>query len=388
MRSKNQPYWSANLRNRLITGIHILVVLLLLGCAQPTRRGSEPVDPSPPLATTTSRPVDPTASLPTATYRPTEPASPVPSASPQSELDLQGRLILIRYAPDGNQLVELDLSTGETNILFQAPERSLLNAADVSPDGARIILAYSSPPQEGKVQFGYSQLYIMPSDGSDQPELFRAGDHPDEALHHPIWSPDGQSIYYTHLYRRDADEPARNYRIEKVSLSGGVEVIVDDALWPRLSPDGSMLAYLTFDPGQSTNELYLTDLTNQSATPIITADEFPTVDAHQFSPDGQQIYFSAPNTQSSSSSLFEKITGVRVAYAHNVPSDWYRVAIQGGEVERLTQTDGIGLVGDFSRDGKYFVFFSQSGLFLMQPDGSDLRALGDEMLVGTVNWLP
>jgi Tol biopolymer transport system component len=352
----------------------LLGLLMLLGCAPAINTINE--------ITGRSQRVAPTI------YRLPEPGAPADSPPPWSDLNLQGRLILIRHNPDGNRLIEVDLGTGNTKLLFQAPERSLLADADVSPDGARIILAYSPPPVDNEMQLGYTQLYLMPSDGSGQPEPFLIGAYADEAFYHPVWSPDGQHVYYTHLYRREGDKAATHYRIERTRLSGESEVVVGAASWPSISSDGSRLAYLTLDPQTSVNELYMTDLVRGPGAPVITAEDLPTVDAHLFSPDGRAIYFSAVNKDISGASWFEKIDGVAVAYAHNVPSDWYRVAVQDGEVERLTHIGGTGLVGDFSPDGKYFAFYSEGGLFLMKPDGSEIRALANAVLVGSLNWLP
>lgn len=352
----------------------LLGVLMLLGCTPAINAVNE--------ITGRSQRVAPTI------YRLPEPGAPADSPPPWSDLNLQGRLILIRHNPEGNRLIEVDLSTGDIKLLFQAPERSLLADPDVSPDGRRIVLAYSLPPVDNEIQLGYTQLFVMPSDGSSPPELFLAGTYADEAFYNPVWSPDGQHVYYTHLYRREGDKAATHYRIERAYLSGESEVVVEGAIWPSISPDGSQLAYLTLDPQTSVNELYMADLVRGPGAPVITADNVPTVDAHLFSPDGSEIYFSAANTDTSGASWFEKIDGVQVAYAHNVPSDWYRVAVQDGEVERLTRIGGTGLVGDFSPDGNYFAFYSEGGLFLMKPDGSEIRAMANAVLVGSMIWLP
>lgn len=81
-----------------------------------------------------------------------------------------GRLILILSNPKGNQLEELDLTSGKTKILFQAPENSWLGAAVISPDGKQILLAYAPPAADGKAQFGYTDLDLMPFSGPAWPQ--------------------------------------------------------------------------------------------------------------------------------------------------------------------------------------------------------------------------
>jgi hypothetical protein len=48
--------------------------------------------------------------------------------------------------------------------------------------------------------------------------------------------------------------------------------------------------------------------------------------------------------------------------------------------------DAIGFYGDFSPDGEYQAVMTVTGLYLMRPDGSELRQLQQRPLTGTVNW--
>ena len=115
------------------------------------------------------------------------------------EYGLTGRLVMIRFGSDGNRLIELNLETGVIKTLFQAPPNSWLSEAAVSPDNRQILLTYAPPPTTDKPQFGYADLYMLPYDGTSEPQPFITRNNPDESFFFPAWAPDGQSIYLTHL---------------------------------------------------------------------------------------------------------------------------------------------------------------------------------------------
>ena len=114
-----------------------------------------------------------------------------------------------------------------------------------------------------------------------------------------------------------------------------------------------------------------------------------------FSPDGQTIIFSAPVPQQTYQTYqpnwFEKLTGILVAKANGgLPVDWRSVPVSGGALTRLTHIQAAGLYASLSPDGKHIVSFSGSGIFVMNPDGSELTSLVPNLdgFTGTVSWIP
>lgn len=376
-----------------------LIVFSLAACSpattQPAVPGTTTTPPpsisaaSPSLSITTTLLPPSITTIPESTETLTEPEAE--TILEISQYGLSGRLVLIQYNQKGNKLIELDLATGEMRTLFQAPEKSWLSEAVVSPDHTQILMAYAPPPPEGETQFGYTDLYILPYDGSSPPRPFLTRSDTQEAFFFSTWDADGQSIYFTHLYRLDPNSEIPTYQndIEKATLGGEVETIVEHALWPAISPDGTKLSYLYAEPGSFTNDLYLANPDGIDQVPVLQPGANPPVDAHLFTMDGSQLIFSMVNAQPApASSWLEKIFGVEVASAHNVPSDWYRAPLSGGIPERLTSVNDVNLNGDLSPDGSQFAFIGSSGLYFMNVDGSDISLLSDMILVGTVNWLP
>ena len=82
--------------------------------------------------------------------------------------------------------------------------------------------------------------------------------------------------------------------------------------------------------------------------------------------------------------------GIRVVKANGEPSDWWSVAVGGGEIERLTNIRHRGLYADLSPDNQYIASFSKDNIFVMKPDGSELTILvsGLNGFAGTLNWIP
>jgi Tol biopolymer transport system component len=304
---------------------------------------------------------------------------------------LSGRLVTIFFHEEGNQLLEIDLSSGQTRILYQPPKGGWLSGASVSPDEKQILLAYAPPRTDGKLQFGFTDLGVMPYDQPDALRPLLTRTDPQESYFNPTWAPDGQSIYYSHFYKADSNSnvPAYKYAVEETSLEGKSRALIQDAQWPVISPDGMQLSYISVDLVTFSNDLYLSNLDGSNKIPVLPGGNTPPVDDHLFTKDGKTIIFSMVNPQTSPTrSWLEKLLGIQVASAHNVPSDWYTAPIEGGQPQRMTNLEDTGLYGALSPDGEQIVFISASGLYEMDLDGSNLVQLSGDVFLGTIDWLP
>ena len=149
------------------------------------------------------------------------------------------------------------------------------------------------------------------------------------------------------------------------------------------------LAYVSFVPATNSNDLYLANADGSNAKLVMPAGSFFAVDAPVFSADGQTLLFSAVgDVQPPAASWLDQFLGVQVAEAHTVPSDWWRVSIDGGQPERLTRINDTGLYGDSSPDGQHVAFVSVTGVYVMNTDGSNLVQLVKDAVGGTVSWTP
>jgi hypothetical protein len=309
------------------------------------------------------------------------------STSIWSDLNLTGQLYYLALVGEEQQLLSLDLKSGDETVIFSAPELGWLNGAAVSPDGEQIVLAYSAPPEQGQVQFGFTDLHLMPSDGSTGPEPLIIKEDPSEAFFNVSW-PQENTIYYAHVVPSANESGVVTYgsQIERLDVSRGEsEILTGGAAWPRLGYDNLSLALVNND-----QELIISKADGSDPEVLLDADRFSAIDAPLFSQDGDVICFSAvPPLPESARSIWDQLMGVKSAEAHGVPSDWWCLSLDGSEdMVQLTDLGAIGLYGDFSEDGNHIAFIASDGVYVMQPDGSDLRKIKEVNAFGTLDWVP
>jgi hypothetical protein len=354
----------------------LLCILVVGGCT---------VEMNQPIAT----PVPETAPAvaPTSIF----PVTPIPVT--WDHLDLSGKLIYFGSSMDGDIIVShlkmLDLETGDVATIFRIPG-AWMYYATVAPDAKSLVMSYAPPRQASSASI--RSLYVLPLDGSTEPQpLFLPPAATDRYIQ-AEWSPDGKYMYYVH-YDQEEGQFYEEYEIFRMMYPNGEhEKVAKHAFWPRLSADSSRLVYVTLDPESGKNELFVSaaDGTNPSKVPFSGPLPPEIIDAPVFSPDGRSILFSAPEaSQSYQPNLFERLLGIQVAKAHNVPSDWWSIPVDGGVPTQLTNIQTINLFASLSPDQRYIASLSGEGVFVMDPDGSNLtQILLDSSLHGTLTWIP
>lgn len=309
-------------------------------------------------------------------------------------LNLSGRLVYISQDASGENpppaVHILDLGSGEVTMLFTAPEGGWIFYASVSPDGEFLVMSHIASFQSTPNR----ALDILPLDGSAPPQVLLPPPTLEDHYTQAEWSPDGKYIYYAHY--NDSNRPAEElypaYEISRMTYPEGVtEKVVENAFWPRLSPDSTKLAYVHHDPVTGLNGLFLADADGGNAKKMDLSDEWTQgiVDAPLFSPDGRSILFSVPSpVQAGLPHWWQRLLGIQTAHAHNVPSDWWSVPLGGGTPKQLTNIQTINLFGSISPDQKHIASVSGDGLFVMDLDGSNLtQILSDPGIYGTVSWI-
>jgi Tol biopolymer transport system component len=252
-------------------------------------------------------------------------------------------------------------------------------------------MSYTPPSQPGS-ESGAS-LYILPLEEAATPQILFTPPRPSDRYIQVEWSPDGEYLYFVHYdhANQPADQPYPDYQISRMAYPGGQpEKILEHGFWPRISADSSKLVYVALDPVTGANQLLVANADGSNSQEVLFSGFPQIIDAPIFSPDGASILFSAPSPmQAYQRNGLDRLMGVQIVKAHNVPSDWWSVPISGGTATRLTQIQSIKLFGSISPDEKYLASASGEGILVMGLDGSNVRQLlFDPGMSSVVRWIP
>jgi Tol biopolymer transport system component len=309
-----------------------------------------------------------------------------------SSLHLSGQLVYLagsqQNANPDVTLESLDLASGIITPLFTAAPPGWIYGASVSPDEKLVVLSYATPK-------AFAALYALPMDGSGPPSLLLPPPTNLDQFTEPVWSVDGRYIYYVHVNfgQLSGKQKLPAYEIERMAYPGGApERLLANAYWPRISPDGSRMVYVSQNPNDGSNQLFTAnaDGSNPKQIKLSGPAVFSIIDAPVFLPDGKTILFSAPAPAlSSAPDWMDWLLGVQPASAHNVISEWWSVPMTGGTPSQLTHIQSPSLYGCVSPNGEQVASFSGNGIFVMQPDGSGLSMIVKDVggIAGTVDWI-
>jgi dipeptidyl aminopeptidase/acylaminoacyl peptidase len=256
----------------------------------------------------------------------------------------------------------------------------------LSPDGKWVVFSVTDPSYDSKEQS--SDLWIAGSNGKTKPRRLTATKDGESDV---TWSPDGRMIAFS--AKREGDEANQIYLQD---AAGGearrITTLSTGARSPRFSPDGKALLYTSMvypgamddeankkaaqeekerkekvrvydvfpirlwdrwlddkqvhlilqnlDPAGPAKDLLAgTQLARQPGFGVPTAEgSRQDIDA-EWAPDGKSIVFAVTTARNTS------------AYAE-VPVNLYRVAVTGGEPERISSANGEYSSPSFSPDGK------------------------------------
>ncbi len=183
-------------------------------------------------------------------------------------------------------------------------------------------------------------------------------------------------------------------------------------LTPRLSPNGTLVAYMVLD-GPNSSGIFILDLTTGQTQSLGRFGQMSF--APRFSPDGRRLVFSVTNGAVTNIYALDLAggqpqqlsTGSAIDTSPSYSADGQRIAFEsdrggrpqiyvmganGGGAERISYGDGAYSTPVWSPKGDYIAFTRQSGgqfsIGIMAPDGSGERILATSYHAEGPTWAP
>lgn len=147
--------------------------------------------------------------------------------------------------------------------------------------------------QQGYLQDGYQQLFILSADGGT-PRQITSGDHNHGA---PVWSKGNDRLYFSANLHKESEYNTRNTEIYRINLQDMKVDTLTDRFGPDYNPvissDGKQIAFLGFDDtfeGYQVSELYVMD-TDGNNIRMISGSFDRDVQNIQWDDKGEGLYF-------------------------------------------------------------------------------------------------
>ncbi|MDE2660597.1 MAG: S9 family peptidase [Acidobacteriota bacterium] len=212
------------------------------------------------------------------------------------------------------------------------------------------------------------------------------------SLGSPRLSPDGGQILFT---RTDTDwkKNGRTTHIYRIDADGSGEVQLtngeDGESSPRWSPDGTRVAFLAKRGEDEHTQIYVMRNRGGEASPLTEHDS--SVGSFQFSPDGEHIFFVAPDPKSAEEKKKDRLQDDVFAFDEDYKQrHLFRVAAEGDgpqKGERLTGGDYSVIGFRLSDDGMRIAHHrsvsplvdnrDEGEVWLMDADGGNAMQLTD-----------
>lgn len=347
------------------------------------------------------------------------------TCTPDVAIGVAGRLLL----PRGSGLVSISLPSRETRPLAIPPAQGVATGVARSADGGLLAVPRFWRPPDHRI--GGQDILLVPADGG-APTQVLARSQPGEVLGAPAWLPDGSLVYE----RRILSGTDEAVQIERARPGEPGQVLAQQAAWPGVSPDGSLLALVRSGGGE---RLVVRPVDGGEERVIVEQPQLVTLAFPRFSPDGAWIAFTAamdpgvaaarPADDAAGSADAADLRsgrqgaadpaarlalrdgpipttipvpipialgvgrpggalGARAVAAHGIPWDVWVVRPDGSGLRRVTTFADDDSSAAWSPDGRWLVTLSAEAVHIVALDGPENYCVSNEGGYGGLEWLP
>jgi dipeptidyl aminopeptidase/acylaminoacyl peptidase len=199
----------------------------------------------------------------------------------------------LRWSPDGKMLVFTSFEPDTKPIL---PVKMVKKPKGAKWAAGATIVDRMTWARDGRgpVPKGYTHIYVLDAELGGTPRQLTSGEY---SHGDPQWSADGQEIFFSAIRKPEAEYLRGDSEIYSVDLETLEITALTDRKGPdrgpRVSPDGTWIAYTGYDDNNSTSHLsslYLMDSTGGGKE--LLAGNLPNSPTGvTWSPDGTGVYY-------------------------------------------------------------------------------------------------
>ena len=241
---------------------------------------------------------------------------------------------------------------GEERRIVEAEQGRQILSPAIAPDGQRIAFVFFQVAPDPDTTVGADLAVYHPEDGV---RIVLEHQQRSEYFWNPRWTPDGQSLIYTH------EAPDMEISVERLDIASGetrlLRTLARDA---DIAPDGQRIVFID-DPYGGAPRLLVRDLQSGAEYPLDAAGDWEiyVFRIPKWTPDGQSIVFAGAAQLPTVSA-----DPLLAASSSNGPEDIWLVDARGGQPRMVVAITEDQPDFAISSDGRHVLVRGSFGVYI------------------------